>query len=120
MYFGRAMLSDDRRLAKFVMTTTRSSQVTISTNSESGGLLKTSAHTIEGSKSGYNTKQTTFSGETGDAGTIKLVVSTSPYDWVGVIGTGQSLSVGCGSTAAINTTQPYHNLKLQDAGPDPK
>ena len=26
MYFGRAMLSDDRRLAKFVMTTTRSSR----------------------------------------------------------------------------------------------
>jgi hypothetical protein len=40
------------------------------------------------------------------------------FDWVGVIGTGQSLSVGATSTA-MSTTQPFHNLKLVDGGPAP-
>ena len=35
---------------------------------------------------------------------------TAPWDWVGVVGTGQSLSVG--DPPIISTTQPYHNLKL--------
>jgi len=33
-----------------------------------------------------------------------------PWDWVGVVGTGQSLSVG--TTPITSTKQPYHNLKL--------
>jgi hypothetical protein len=43
----------------------------------------------------------------------------SPFAWVGVIGTGQSLSTGCGSRA-MNTTQPFFNIKLRDDGPDPR
>jgi hypothetical protein len=36
---------------------------------------------------------------------------TNPrWDWVGIIGTGQSLSVG--TEPVKSTTQPYHNLKL--------
>ncbi len=46
-------------------------------------------------------------------------LTAPPYDWVGVIGTGQSLSVGSGSRI-ISDTQPYSNLKLEDVGPDPK
>jgi len=42
-----------------------------------------------------------------------------PFDWVGVIGTGQSLSVGA-TASSLSTTQPFHNLKLKDDGPDPK
>jgi hypothetical protein len=34
------------------------------------------------------------------------------WDWVGVVGTGQSLSVGAQGTPLLATTQPYHNLKL--------
>ncbi|HEX3029222.1 MAG TPA: carbohydrate-binding protein [Clostridia bacterium] len=34
-----------------------------------------------------------------------------PWNWTGIIGTGQSLSVGYGATA-ISTTQKYNNLKL--------
>jgi hypothetical protein len=41
-------------------------------------------------------------------------------DWVGVIGTGQSLAVGSGGRPVISTTQPYHNLKLTSAGPMPE
>jgi hypothetical protein len=48
----------------------------------------------------------------------------APFDWVGVIGTGQSLSTGCigapSSPVVVSVTQPYHNLKLLDQGPDPK
>lgn len=34
------------------------------------------------------------------------------WDWTGVIGTGQSLSVGEQAAIATTTTQPYQNLKL--------
>src|SRR5262245_21383733 len=42
-----------------------------------------------------------------------------PFDWVGVIGTGQSLSVGA-TAGSMSTRQPFGNLKLVDNGPDPK
>ena len=41
------------------------------------------------------------------------------YDWVGVVGTGQSLSVGASGRPVLSTTQPFHNLKLRDDGPTP-
>lgn len=43
----------------------------------------------------------------------------APYDWVGVIGTGQSLSIGA-TAGVISTTASFHNGKLVDSGPDPK
>jgi len=36
----------------------------------------------------------------------------APWDWAGVIGTGQSLAVGDHGTPVKSTTQPYSNLKL--------
>lgn len=41
-------------------------------------------------------------------------------DWVGVIGTGQSLSVGAAAGTPISTAQPFNNLKLHDDGPPPQ
>ncbi len=38
----------------------------------------------------------------------------APWDWAGIVGTGQSLSVGTPPTTS--TTQPYHNLKLSLGG----
>jgi lysophospholipase L1-like esterase len=35
-----------------------------------------------------------------------------PWDWTGILGTGQSLSVGEKGRPALSTSQPYHNLKL--------
>ena len=35
-----------------------------------------------------------------------------PWDWTGIIGTGQSLSVGAHGQPTLSTNQPYHNLKL--------
>jgi lysophospholipase L1-like esterase len=35
-----------------------------------------------------------------------------PWDWTGIIGTGQSLSVGAQGRPLISTNQPYGNLKL--------
>jgi len=43
----------------------------------------------------------------------------APFDWAGVIGTGQSLSVGWEGDA-LSATQVFGNLKLQDDGADPK
>jgi len=42
-----------------------------------------------------------------------------PFEWVGIIGSGQSLGVGCQS-AAMSTTQPFSNVMLHDSGPDPQ
>ncbi len=42
-----------------------------------------------------------------------------PFDWVGVVGTGQSLSVGA-TAGTISTKQPFSNLMLVDTGADPK
>ena len=38
-----------------------------------------------------------------------------PWDWTGIIGTGQSLSVGARARAVLSTNQPYGNLKLATA-----
>jgi hypothetical protein len=55
----------------------------------------------------------------GGAGGEPFVPPVAPFEWVGVIGTGQSLSVGV--SAGFNSDeQPYGNLKLEDQGPDPK
>ena len=59
----------------------------------------------------------------GDAGAatgrVDAGLTQSPYDWVGIIGTGQSLSVGAASIA-ISVTQPFKSLMLLDKGPDPE
>ncbi|MBI5518223.1 MAG: dockerin [Deltaproteobacteria bacterium] len=39
--------------------------------------------------------------------------------WVGIIGTGQSLSVGASAAAVLHGTQPYGNLMLRDEGAAP-
>jgi hypothetical protein len=36
----------------------------------------------------------------------------APWDWAGVVGTGQSLAVGQNGSPLRSTTQPYNNLKL--------
>jgi hypothetical protein len=55
-----------------------------------------------------------------DSGKESGAVGKPPYDWVGVIGDGQSLSTGCCDGIPLSTTQPFQNLKLVDNGPDPK
>ena len=39
-------------------------------------------------------------------------VVARPWDWAGVVGTGQSLAVGQMGKPIATTTQPYHNLEL--------
>ncbi len=41
---------------------------------------------------------------------------SSAWDWVGIVGTGQSLSVGAHGTPFVSVTQPYHNLRLALGG----
>lgn len=44
----------------------------------------------------------------------------APWDVVGIINDGQSLSVGTQGIPALTTTQPYNNVRLRDNGTDPK
>ena len=50
-------------------------------------------------------------GASGSGGTGPIAVNI-PWDWAGVIGTGQSLAVGEKGNPVKATTQPYGNLKL--------
>src|SRR5450432_1173778 len=56
---------------------------------------------------------------TNDAGMGDAPQTAAPFDWVGVVGTGQSLAEGWESTA-ISTNQSFKNLKLVDQGADPQ
>ncbi|MEP6655266.1 MAG: hypothetical protein ABJA82_18015 [Myxococcales bacterium] len=51
-------------------------------------------------------------GAGGAGGAAGGTVVARPWDWSGVVGTGQSLAVGQMGTPVATTTQPYHNLKL--------
>lgn len=42
-----------------------------------------------------------------------------PFQWVGIIGTGQSLSVGIASGTVLSTTPSFNNKLLVDNGPAP-
>jgi hypothetical protein len=55
----------------------------------------------------------------GGSAVVPVLKAGQPFDWTGIIGSGQSLSLGFQSTS-ISLTQPFHNLKLVDNGPDPK
>jgi hypothetical protein len=56
----------------------------------------------------------------GGSGGAPPMVKPPPFAWVGILGTGQSLSVGYAGTPVVSTTQPFGNLKLLDSGSDPK
>lgn len=43
-----------------------------------------------------------------------------PFDWVGVIGTGQSLAIGSTASVVVSEEQPFQNKMLVDKGPNPK
>jgi hypothetical protein len=51
-------------------------------------------------------------GDTGVRNLASTSTSQRAWDWNGVIGTGQSLSVGAQASTATVTTQPFNNLKL--------
>ena len=63
-----------------------------------------------GSATGGGTGGAGSGGATGGAGGGSVAVAKPSFDWVGVVGSGQSLSVG--TTPAALTTQPYNNLML--------
>jgi len=48
------------------------------------------------------------------AATVAMSASAAnlPWDWTGIIGTGQSLSIGARAFPPVSTNQPFHNLKL--------
>ncbi len=56
---------------------------------------------------------------TDDASPDGSATESAPFDWVGIIGTGQSLSVGA-TAGVVSTKQPFSNGRLIDTGADPK
>lgn len=49
-----------------------------------------------------------------------VVPQRPPFDWVGVVGTGQSLSVGARAADVVSKSQPFENKMLVDNGPNPR
>lgn len=56
----------------------------------------------------------------GHRGAAPPAADADDVDWFGVIGTGQSLSVGVQGRPVLSTEQLHGNLKLDDPGPDPR
>lgn len=54
-----------------------------------------------------------------DGGSDATAPRMPPFAWVGVIGTGQSLSIGA-TAGNLSTTQPFANMKLADEGANPR
>jgi hypothetical protein len=54
----------------------------------------------------------TSTGGSGAGGSTSTGTANTPWDWSGVVGTGQSLAVGDHGTPVKSTTQPYNNLQL--------
>jgi lysophospholipase L1-like esterase len=46
------------------------------------------------------------------SGSNTTASANTPWNWTGIVGTGQSLSVGARANPAETDHQPYHNLKL--------
>jgi hypothetical protein len=47
-----------------------------------------------------------------DAAPAAAAKANFPWDWTGIIGTGQSLSIGQKAQQVITKEQPYHNMRL--------
>src|SRR4051812_42257276 len=70
-----------------------------------------------GSSVGLDGSPGTGGMSSGDSGVpVGAVPPRPPFDWMGVVGTGQSLSIGAQGTPLTLTMQPYHNLKLALGG----
>ena len=78
-----------------------------SDNSNNGATAGTSSGGSAGTESGGSAG--TAGGSSGASG---AGVMNAPWDWVGIIGTGQSLAVGQAGMPLKQLTQPYNNLKL--------
>lgn len=70
-----------------------------------------------GSPASSSSMQSSASAGGHDAGPT---ITPAPFDLVMFVGTGQSLSVGAAGTPVVSSQQPFSNLKLFDAAPDPK
>ena len=92
-----------------------SSSTTTSGSSSSGGGVGS------GGMGGGSSSGSGMGGGSGSGGMDAGMMTTSPpFEWVGIVGTGQSLSAGFMGLPLVSTSQPYGNLKLFDSGSHPK
>jgi len=82
------------------------------------GLVRTIGFTFVASASSLLMGAAAFSGCGGskgtptDAGSDAGPTLARPWNWTGVVGTGQSLAVGQMGQPPVTTSQPFHNLEL--------
>lgn len=82
----------------------------------------TTVTTIDATMDAITTIEGGADSATGDSGaeaSVRYTIPRSTNVLVGIIGTGQSLSVGATSTPALSTQQPYENVRLRDTGSPP-
>jgi hypothetical protein len=87
-------------------------KATGSSASNSGGDSGTSEMAGAGGTDGTDALGGSSNATGGFTMTVDTSVPKQPWDWSGVIGSGQSLAVGEKGTPVVTTTQPFHNLKL--------
>ncbi|AUX44362.1 dockerin [Sorangium cellulosum] len=91
-------------------TTSGSGGASSSTSSGSTSSSASSASSAGGGGSGGAPSTGDGGNNAGGGGGAPGEEARIPWDWAGIVGTGQSLSVG--TTPVTSTTQPFHNLKL--------
>ena len=74
-----------------------------------GGVRSTGGTSSLGVGGSLATGGAVSGGSPGSGGSTAI---KAPWDWAGIIGTGQSLAVGAHGTPLKATTQPFHNLKM--------
>ncbi len=89
-----------------------------------GSPTETSSSTSTGgggsTQTGTGGGGTTQTGTGGGAGTGGDPLNPRPFDWIGIVQTGQSLSVGAAGVPVVSAAQPFHNLKLLDSSAPPQ
>ncbi len=106
-------------------TTTSAASASAGSSSTTGAVAASSSTSGGATSSGSSSSGgTTGSAGGGTTGTTSSGSTTGPPGprpvIVGVIGTGQSLSVGVYGYPVLSDTAKYANLKLEDDGPDPR
>ena len=101
-------------------TTGGSSSGVASSGTTAGGGSTTGAGTSSGTGTAGGSSGTSTGGTTGGSTTGAPDAGAALPPWIGVIGTGANLGIGVYGSPVLSTARKYHNLKLEDDGPDPR
>ncbi len=89
-------------------------------DANTGDASDADANTSDASDADANTSDASDADATVADAADGSVVPTWEFDWTGIVGTGQSLSVGSQGLPVLSTAPSFNNLKLDDTGADPR